>query len=96
MSVVASVTSPGFTQEAFDAVMARVMPGDQLPEGCELQIAGPVEQGWRVITVWESPEAFDRFRESKLLPAIRELTDDATLPPGEEPGVDPVYKLITP
>jgi hypothetical protein len=71
------------------------MPGDQLPEGCELQIAGPVEQGWRVITVWESPEAFDRFRERKLLPAIRELTDDATLRPGEEPGVDPVYKLIT-
>jgi hypothetical protein len=70
------------------------MPGYQLPDGWELHIAGPVEQGWRVITVWESREAFDRFREKKLLPAIRELVGDQGAPPAE-PEVNPVHRLIT-
>jgi hypothetical protein len=47
-----------------------------------------------VITVWESREAFVRFREEKLLPAIREVAGDGA-PPGAEPEVNPVHKLIT-
>jgi hypothetical protein len=47
-----------------------------------------------VITVWESREDFDRFREEKLLPAIRELAGDEP-PPTAEPEVNPVHKLIT-
>jgi hypothetical protein len=50
MSVVVSAVSPGLNAEMYEAVSGRVMPGDQLPDGCELHIAGPVEQGWRVIT----------------------------------------------
>jgi hypothetical protein len=71
MSVVVSAVAPGLNAEMYEAITGRVMPGDQLPDGCQLHIAGPVEQGWRVITVWESREAFDRFREQKLLPAIQ-------------------------
>jgi hypothetical protein len=94
MSVVISVVAPGFNAEMYEAVTGRVMPGDKLPDGCELHIAGPVEQGWRVITVWESREAFDRFRQEKLLPAIREVAPEQA-PPGAEPEVNPVHKLIT-
>jgi hypothetical protein len=64
MSVVVSAVAPGFSADMYEAVTSKAMPGDQLPDGCELHIAGPVEQGWRVITVWESREAFDRFREA--------------------------------
>ena len=94
MSVVVSAVAPGLNAEVYEAVTGRVMPGDQLPEGCELHIAGPVEQGWRVITVWESREAFDRFREQKLLPAIQELAGGQA-PPVAEPEVNPVHKLVT-
>jgi hypothetical protein len=94
MSVVVSAVAPGFTWDMYDAVTGRAMPGDQLPDGCELHIAGPVDQGWRVITVWESREAFDQFREEKLLPAIRELGGGESTPP-VEPEVNPVHKLIT-
>jgi hypothetical protein len=94
MSVVVSAVAPGLDADFFEAVTDRVMPGDQLPDGCELQIAGPVEQGWRVITVWESREAFDRFREEKLLPAIREVAGEGASPVAE-PEVNPVHKLIT-
>jgi hypothetical protein len=93
MSVVVSAVAPGFSADKYEAVTGKVMPGGQLPDGCELHIAGPVEQGWRVITVWESREAFDRFREEKLLPAFRELGGGEGPPP--EPEVNPVHKLIT-
>jgi hypothetical protein len=53
-----------------------------------------VDEGWRVITVWDSPEAFDRFREEKLLPAIREIAGGGG-PPPVEPVVSPVHRLIT-
>ena len=94
MSVVVSAISPGLTAEMYEALTQRVMPGDQLPDGCQLHIGGPVEQGWRVITVWESREDFDRFREQTLLPAIRELAGSAP-PPTAGPEVGPVHKLIT-
>ena len=61
MTVVVSTVAPGFTADMFEAISGKAQPGGQLPEGCQVQIAGPVEQGWRVITVWESREAFDRF-----------------------------------
>jgi hypothetical protein len=93
MSVVVSAVAPGFSAEMYEAVSGRAMPGDQLPAGCKLHIAGPVEQGWRVITVWESREAFDRFREEKLLPAFREVAGEAPPPPAE-PEISPVHKLI--
>jgi hypothetical protein len=92
MSVVVSVVAPGFKAETYEAVTGTAMPGDQLPEGCQLHIAGPVEEGWRVITVWESREAFDRFREEKLLPAIREVAGEA--PALAEPEINPIHKLI--
>jgi hypothetical protein len=92
--VVVSAVAPGFTADMYEAVTGRAMPGDQLPDECQLHIAGPVEQGWRVITVWESREAFDRFREEKLLPALREVAGEGP-PPVAEPEVNPVHKLIT-
>jgi hypothetical protein len=94
MSVVVSAVAPGFNAETYEAVTGKAMPGDQLPDGCELHIAGPVEQGWRVITVWESPEAFDRFREEKLLPALPDVAGEE-VPPPLEPEVNPVHRLIT-
>ena len=62
--------------------------------GCKLHIAGPVGQGWRVITVWESREASDRFREERLLPAIRPLAGDQPTPTGE-PEISAVHELVT-
>jgi hypothetical protein len=93
MSVVVSAVSQGLDAAMYEAVTSRVMPGDQLPEGCQLHIGGPVEGGWRVITVWESSEAFHRFREEKLLPTLREVA--GAEPPTVVPEVNEVHKLVT-
>jgi hypothetical protein len=41
MSVVVSAVAPGLNAEMYEAVTARVMPGDQLPDECELTSPGP-------------------------------------------------------
>ena len=44
------------------------MPDGNLPDGCQVHIAGPTETGWRVITVWDSDDQFQQFRDETLIP----------------------------
>jgi hypothetical protein len=93
MSVVVTAVAP-FTSEQYDAVTDRVMPDGKLPDGCQLHVAGPVDEGFRVITIWDSADTFHEFRQQKLLPAIQEVTgQEASL--AIQPQVDPVHRLIT-
>ena len=39
------------------------------PEGARLVVAGPAEPGWRVVTIWDTDEARDRFVAERLAPA---------------------------
>jgi len=63
----------GGTQEQYDAVHQYIGVDDDPPEGLIFHVAGPVEGGWGIAEVWESRDHFDRFRESRLGPAIAEL-----------------------
>jgi heme-degrading monooxygenase HmoA len=92
MAVVVTNVIPGGSQELYEAVSGKVMPGDQLPEGCRLHVAGPINEGWRVITVWDSEEAFNSFREGKLLPTLQEVAGDQAVTP--EVRVAEVHKLV--
>lgn len=53
--------------------------GNPVPDGLLFHVAGPTEEGFRTIDVWESEEAWKRFREAlaaePLLapPVLREL-----------------------
>jgi hypothetical protein len=91
MAVVIVNEMPGAGQDLYDRLTRRVMPDGQLPEGCRDHIAGPIEGGWRVITVWESEDQFNRFRNDTLIPAIQEA-GDAVAP---EITTNPVHRHIT-
>ena len=80
-------------QETYDQVTPKVMEGGNLPDGCELHIAGPSKNGWRIISVWDSEERFQQFREEKLIPALREAGGEDRIAPNI--STDPVHKLIT-
>jgi hypothetical protein len=43
------------------------------PDGLVLHVAGPTDEGFRIIAVWESEEAWQRFRGAQLLPAVAAL-----------------------
>lgn len=60
------------TAEQAERVMAHVRStGPVPPEGARLVVAGPADPGWRVISVWDSPEARDRFVAERLTAAYQ-------------------------
>ncbi len=58
---------PDLTPEKMEQVMAHVRTtGPVLPEGARLLVAGPGDPGMRVITIWDSNEARERFLSQRL------------------------------
>jgi hypothetical protein len=93
MAVVIVNEIEGGNQEMYDKINPKVMEGGSLPEGCQLHIAGPVENGWRVITVWDSEDQFQQFRDEKLIPALQEVGEGERVAP--RITAQPVHNLIT-
>ena len=94
MAVVIVNEMEGGSPETYDKVNPKVMEGNKLPEGCQLHIAGPYENGFRVITVWDSEESFQQFRDDTLIPALREAGAADRITPNI--SANPVHNLITP
>ncbi len=46
---------------------------DPAPAGLILHVAGPTDEGVRIIDVWESEESWERFRAEWLGPSIAAL-----------------------
>jgi hypothetical protein len=94
MTVVIVNEIEGGNQDFYDQVNPKVMEGGTLPDGCQVHIAGPVENGWRVISVWDSEEQFQQFRDEKLIPTMREAGGEERIAPSI--SADEVYRFITP
>lgn len=95
MAIGLRVKFKGGTQEQYDAMNAQMNVEADLPEGLIFHAAGPIEDGWGVLDFWESREHFDRFLESRIVPAIQELGDRAPQSPPEIKEF-PVYNTIEP
>lgn len=73
MAICQIFENPDQSQEHADQVFAHVRStGPVPPEGARLVLAGPANPGWRVITVWDSEEARDKFFAERLAPAYKE------------------------
>jgi hypothetical protein len=70
MAVCLIFEGPGVTQAQYEQVRKEVAPGDRPPEGAVYHVAGPTENGWCVVEVWESEEALQRFIDEKLRQAL--------------------------
>ena len=70
----------GVGPSTYDSVMAEIDLANDPPEGLIFHWAGDVDRKWTVIDLWEAREDHDRFRQARLLPAIRKVT-----------GFDPAY-----
>ena len=80
MAIAVFMQSQEMTAEGYDAVNEKL--GEDPPEGILARTAGAVDDGFRVYSVWESKEHYERFREERLLPAVREaIGEDAASGP---------------
>jgi hypothetical protein len=46
---------------------------EPLPDGLILHLAGPTDEGVRIIHIWDSEDSWHRFRSERLAPAIAAL-----------------------
>ena len=86
--------SPGGTREQYEEVGRRLTEGRGLDsleawpvEGILAYAAGPTDEGWRVVDVWESEEAFQRFGGT-IGPILQEVGF-----PGE-PKLYPLHRFV--
>lgn len=64
---------PDVSEEQWERLAENIRATGPVPaEGARLVLAGPSERGWRVITVWDSEEALDRFLSERLRPAYEQ------------------------
>ena len=70
------------TPDQYEAVDAAVNAKGDPPDGLIAHTARFDGDTLRILDIWESPEAFEAFAESRLSPGIGEtLGDDAPGPP---------------
>jgi hypothetical protein len=63
--------APGVAQAQYDQMHRELSPTNELEPGQLYHAAGPTENGFCVIEVWESQEALQRFFASKLGPVLQ-------------------------
>lgn len=88
MSGVAMVLEwPGETQEQYEQLVKVLALDENPPDGGIFHVCGPIPGGWRVLEVWESEEAFWRFFNERLKPAVRQVE----IPGMPDPQLFPVH-----
>jgi hypothetical protein len=68
MAVGVFLEFPGVTWEQYEQLVQDLGLSGQ-PEGVLIHVCGPTSDGgWRMVDVWESQEAFERFAHDLLIP----------------------------
>ena len=96
MAIAALFELDGVTQDQYDQITRGLTDGRGLEslsdwpvEGILFHVAGPTETGWRVLDVWESEEALQRFGEHLMPIAAEAGVKDP------QPRVSKVYNVVT-
>jgi len=75
---------PNGTEEQYRAALKSVHPADgNLPSGQTYHAAGPTEDGWMVVAVYDSKENWERFRDEDLRPGLQSAEGAFSTPPQE-------------
>ena len=71
MAVVMEMRWPGITSQQYDQARDGVEWETKTPDGAIFHVAWFADGGIRVVDVWESEAAFDRFAEERLMPVVK-------------------------
>ncbi len=88
------VDIPGANEQTYEQLIATVfpeVPEAELPEGWLVHIAGPSENGWRIVNVVPSQEQFETFARERLRPALQQVGLGDRTP---QLSFFPVHRLI--
>jgi hypothetical protein len=72
MAIVMLMEWPRVTLDEYDRVMEALKLDERAPEGAVFHFAGSEGGSLRVVDIWESEDAWNSFRETRLMPALQE------------------------
>jgi hypothetical protein len=90
MAIAALFEATGTWEQYEESLTKLEEAGWGSPEARLYHVAGPTENGFRVVDVWESPETFEEFGKV-LIPILQEI---GVAPP--EARVWPAQRIIEP
>ena len=73
MAILSVGEATGVTAEQDAALAKRLYPEGSPPAGCRMRLAGPMADGWRIVTLWDSEADWERFRDDMLIPALASI-----------------------
>jgi heme-degrading monooxygenase HmoA len=80
MAVTMDLRMPSEAEKLYDPLNRELGVGkDKLPEGLIHHFATRTKDGFNIFEVWDSREAFDRFANDRLLPALKKLVGEQAL-----------------
>ena len=71
MAVVMQMHWPEIGVEEYDEARAKVGWETEFPAGAISHVAWMADDGFHVVDVWESEEAFNKFAEERLMPVVK-------------------------
>ena len=82
MAFVRMFDNPNGSQEQYDAASEQVgVTSENIPDGGILHVAGPgPDGGWRVLEIWESEEAAQKFDQERIEPALEKVGVERSAP----------------
>jgi hypothetical protein len=91
MAVTFTLDMPGMTREQLDGLVQQLGAGPgKVPDGQIAHIEAITDDGARIIDVWESAEAYERFMQERLGPIFA----TAGLPPIDTPRMLQVHRVF--
>jgi quinol monooxygenase YgiN len=93
---VAVITNLESGPDQYDQINAILTPEENPPEGMVVHTAGQRQDGgMRIVDVWDSEQAYNSFRDERLMPAVKEVLGSI---PDEPPDIEiyELHDLITP
>ena len=70
------IEMPGGSSELDDAITEAWGTLSHPPEGNLLRMSGPMDGGWRVVSLWESRQQFETFLEERLHLSLQDTGAD--------------------
>ena len=76
MPALVVIEVPGGSSDLDDALTEAWGIASSPPEGNVLRMAGPMDGGWRVVSLWDSRQQFETFLEERLHLSLQDTGGD--------------------
>lgn len=76
MPVLVVIEVPGGSSDLDDTIAHAWGIASSPPEGNLLRMGGPMDGGWRVVSLWESRQQFETFLDARLHVSLQDTVAD--------------------